>query len=459
MKAEALAAFKRCCDAVSPYSCVKKLVVTSSSNAVSLPLSTSTRFVVTAFGKASIPMAMAAEHQLGQRMHDGIVIAPSTLENRETTLRSRVFYGARNNLPDSDSVAATTEALHSIQKNDADDVIFLFLISGGGSALFCAPDGISLATKLSTIKTLTSNGADIRVLNAFRQKLSSVKGGKTLNFVRKGTVVSLIISDMIGDLIQFIASGPTIPQTRQCKKCPRKLLHLQNGHPSKLHKKSPKTNTDGKFTHRALLQESSLPSLRNREPYNIIIASNNYALQEMKDFFTSLGYDSHIVSSTLEGNAAEAGRYFAELITAGKDSLLTKLDRFGKKIKTSLGRKVALLFGSETTVVLRGKGRGGRCQEMTLSCLVSLSSNSDPLPAFLFLAAGTDGQDGPTDAAGAFISNDDLKDDFVKEAESYLNTSNSYGFWSVFQNGKNHVKPGPTGTNVMDVQIVLLHFE
>ncbi|KAK6035812.1 hypothetical protein COOONC_26683 [Cooperia oncophora] len=138
MKAEALAAFKRCCDAVSPYSCVKKalrlhddkLVVTSSSNAVSLPLSTSTRFVVTAFGKASIPMAMAAEHQLGQRMHDGIVIAPSTLENRETTLRSRVFYGARNNLPDSDSVAATTEALHSIQKNDADDVIFLFLISG-----------------------------------------------------------------------------------------------------------------------------------------------------------------------------------------------------------------------------------------------------------------------------------------------------------------------------------------
>ncbi|RCN38908.1 hypothetical protein ANCCAN_15180 [Ancylostoma caninum] len=101
-------------------------------------------------------------------------------------LRSRVFHGARNNLPDSDSVAATLEALKSIERNDSSDSIFLFLVSGGGSALFCAPDGISLEEKLMTIRTLAANGADIRVLNSFRQKLSAVKGGKTLNYVKKG---------------------------------------------------------------------------------------------------------------------------------------------------------------------------------------------------------------------------------------------------------------------------------
>ncbi|KAK6030345.1 MOFRL family protein, partial [Ostertagia ostertagi] len=354
--------------------------------------------------------------------------------------------GRRNNLPDLDSVAATKEALRSIQKNDADDVVFLFLLSGGGSALFCAPDGISLDAKLSTIRTLTANGADIRVLNAFRQKLSAVKGGKTLNFVKKGTVISLLISDLIDDLIQFIASGPTIPQTASMQELSRKIIT------------SPKWTSLLSSEILDKVQESSPSTLGSSEPHNIIIASNSYALQEMKDFFNSLGYDSHIVSSGLEGNATEVGRYFAEIICAGKDGLPTKLEKFGKKTKFQ-GDKVALLFGGETTVVLHGKGRGGRCQEMALSCLISLSSNSVPLPPFLFLAAGTDGQDGPTDAAGALISNDDIKDDLVKEGNSYLNTSNSYEFWSAYNDGKNHIKTGPTGTNVMDVQIVLLHFK
>ncbi|PIO76865.1 MOFRL family protein, partial [Teladorsagia circumcincta] len=303
-----------------------------------------------------------------------------------------------------------------------------------------------LDAKLSTIKTLTANGADIRVLNAFRQRLSAVKGGKTLNFVKKGTVVSLVISDMIDDLVQFIASGPTIPQTASIQEISQKIIT------------SPKWTSLLSPEILARVQESRPSRLRSTEPHNVIIASNSYALQEMKDFFNSLGYDSHIVSSGLEGNATEVGRYFAEIICAGKDSLPVKLEKFGKRLKLPLGDKVALLFGGETTVVLRGKGRGGRCQEMALSCLISLNSNSAPLPPFLFLAAGTDGQDGPTDADGALISNDDVRDDLATKGSSYLETSNSYEFWSSYNNGKNHIKTGPTGTNVMDVQILLLHF-
>ncbi|KAK5965875.1 Glycerate kinase [Trichostrongylus colubriformis] len=424
-----------------------ELVVTSASDAITLPVSTTTRFVLTAFGKASIPMALAAERRLGQRIHDGVVIAPITSKARDTGLRSRVFYGAHNNLPDANSVAATMEALHTIQKNDADDVVFLFLISGGGSALFCAPDGISLEAKLSTIKTLTANGANIRVLNAFRQKLSAVKGGKTLNFVKKGMVVSLIVSDLIDDLIQFIASGPTILQTPTMVQMSQTIV------------------TSSKWT--SLLppeimekvRESSLSTLPSSNPHNIIIASNSSALEELRAFFTSFGYDSRIVCSGLEGNATEVGRYFAEVISAGKNDLVTKLEKFGKAPETPLKNKVALLFGGETTVELHGDGRGGRCQEMALSCLISLSSSFVPLPPFLFLAAGTDGQDGPTDAAGALISNDDIKEDITKLGERFLNTSNSYQFWSTYNNGKNHIKTGPTGTNVMDIQIVLLHFE
>ncbi|KHJ86076.1 MOFRL family protein [Oesophagostomum dentatum] len=133
-------------------------------------------------------------------------------------------------------------------------------------------------------------------------------------------------------------------------------------------------------------------------------------------------------------------------------------EKFGGHISRKLGNKVALLFGGETTVVIRGPGKGGRCQEMALSCLISLASSTKPLPTFLFLAAGTDGQDGPTDAAGAYIANSDISDDIAKKGLTYLEKSNSYEFWSTYNNGTNHIKPGSTGTNVMDIQIVLLNF-
>ncbi|EPB72717.1 MOFRL family protein [Ancylostoma ceylanicum] len=383
MRSEALTAFKRCCDAVSPYSAVPNL-------------------------------------------------------------RSRVFYGARNNLPDSDSVAATREALKCVERNDSSDSIFLFLVSGGGSALFCAPDGITLDEKLLTIRKLTTNGADIRVLNAFRQKLSAVKGGKTLNYVKKGQVVALLMSDLIDNLIQFIASGPTILQTGPMMEMSRALTS------------SPKWTSllPAKILDK-LQDPSPSPSV---QPHNIIIGSISTALSALKEYLSSQGYDAHIVTSSLEGNATQRGEDFAELIMSPKNGLPAAIQKFGGSLQQQLRDKVAFLFGGETTVVVRGGGKGGRCQEMTLSCLTALASSTKSLPSFLFLAAGTDGQDGPTDAAGACITNVDVREDIVKQASEYLETSNSYQFWSTYNNGQNHIKPGPTGTNVMDIQIVLLNF-
>ncbi|VDK43730.1 unnamed protein product [Cylicostephanus goldi] len=344
-----------------------------------------------------------------------------------------------------DSVTATQRALEILYKNDAVDTVFLFLISGGGSALFCAPDGITLEEKLSTIKALTENGADIRVLNAFRQKLSTVKGGKTLNYITKGEVIALIISDLVSNQIQFIASGPTIPQTKT-------MLEM-----------SEALTTSPKWT--ALLPEKILAKLKVNppspkvKPHNIIIASITTALSALQEFFTSKGYHAHVVTSTLVGNATQRGKDFAELLMTPKENLHEALHKFAGDFNAKLGDKVALLFGGETTVVIHGKGKGGRSQEMALSCLTTLSSSpAKPLPKFLFLAAGTDGQDGPTDAAGAYITNSDVNSDIVTRCTDYLKDSNSYEFWSTYNNGTNHIKPGPTGTNVMDVQIVLLEY-
>ncbi|KIH54153.1 MOFRL family protein [Ancylostoma duodenale] len=359
-------------------------------------------------------------------------------------LQSRVFHGARNNLPDSDSVAATHEALKSIERNDSSDSIFLFLVSGGGSALFCAPDGISLEEKLLTIRTLATNGADIRVLNSFRQKLSAVKGGKTLNYVKKGQVVALLMSDLIDNLIQFIASGPTILQTGPMMEMSKALTS------------SPKWTS--LLPARILNKLQDPPPSPSVKPHNIIVGSISTALSALKEYLTSQGYDAHVITSTLEGNATQRGKDFAELIMSPRNGLATALKKFGGSVKRELGEKVALLFGGETTVVVRGSGKGGRCQEMTLSCLATLASSAKPLPCFLFLAAGTDGQDGPTDAAGAYITNVDVKKDIVTQSSEYLETSNSYQFWSSYNNGQNHIKPGPTGTNVMDIQIVLMNF-
>ncbi|KAK6739978.1 hypothetical protein RB195_008447 [Necator americanus] len=424
----------------------ENLTVLSSTGNVTINISSGTRFIITAFGKASIAMAKAAEEQLGTRLHEGVVIAPNVGKISNPHLRSHVFYGAQHNLPDADSVTATHTALDCIQKNDSTDSVFLFLVSGGGSALFCSPDGVTLEEKLSTIRTLTANGADIRVLNAFRQKLSTVKGGKTLNYVKKGQVVTLLISDLIDNLIQFIASGPTVLQTKSMIEMSNTLTSL------------PKW--------KSLLPAEILSKLKDSppqstvQPHNIIVACISNALAELKRFFILHGYDAQIITSTLEGNAAQRGKDFAELIMSTKEDFPEKLKKFGGKLTAApTTNRIAFLFGGETTVVLRGDGKGGRCQEMVLSCLMALASSGKTMPKFLFLAAGTDGIDGPTDAAGAYITNADVDKKIVGKGLKYLEISNSYEFWSTYNNGKNHFKPGPTGTNVMDIQIVLLDFD
>ncbi|KHJ76508.1 MOFRL family protein [Oesophagostomum dentatum] len=253
------------------------------------------------------------------------------------------------------------------------------------------------------------------------------------------------MSDLIDNLIQFIASGPTILQTKAMVEMSQALTT------------APKWTS--LLPAQILSKLQCAPPTPNVEPHNIIVGSILTALSELESFFTSQGYDTHVITSTLEGNAIDRGKDFAELIASPREDIPNAVqEKFSGHISRKLGSKVALLFGGETTVVIRGPGKGGRCQEMALSCLISLASSNKPLPTFLFLAAGTDGQDGPTDAAGAYITNGDISSDITKKGLTYLEKSNSYEFWSTYNNGTNHIKPGSTGTNVMDIQIVLLNF-
>ncbi|EFO83362.1 hypothetical protein CRE_02815 [Caenorhabditis remanei] len=188
---------------------------------------------------------------------------------------------------------------------------------------------------------------------------------------------------------------------------------------------------------------------------NYIISSNDVALRAASESLTSSGFNSTIVTSSLSGNAAEIGRHFADLISSksiDKNKLLA-----GHQF--DLHYPIALLFGGETTVHLsENPGKGGRNQEMALACLDALKSRN-PEYKFTFLSAGTDGQDGPTDAAGAIISNEDLQNPMMSSTSEYLNNSDSYSFWSQFNGGASHLKTGPSGTNVMDIQILLLEKE
>ncbi|CAD6188552.1 unnamed protein product [Caenorhabditis auriculariae] len=370
-------------------------------------------------------MAAAVEDILGPRLDQGLVILP---EGIECNLRSRVFHAAKNNLPDEDSVNATNALIEFLEKNDSTNTVIIFLISGGGSALLCSPvDDLTLQDKLQTIHTLTSHGADIHSLNTVRHCLSKVKGGKLLQHVPKSTKISLIVSDVIGNDVEIIASGPTvIPTTKRNAKEIIDSLKVTE-------------KTDSK------------PDLKE---HHFVISNNVIALESVENSLKTLGYNTCIMTSELSGNVTEVGIMMADFINSEKTALHEKIRRFRPDSAEETSYPLALIFGGETTVTIKGQGKGGRNQEMVLQCLERVWKSS-PKHRFVFLSAGTDGQDGPTDAAGAVITSEDLPEDNLSP-NYFLSNSDSYSFWNSYQNGSCHLKTGKTGTNVMDVQILIL---
>jgi len=427
-------------------------------------------------------MAIGVSEVLQDHIQKGLLSVPTGTRNQQKlhSLPSTftVMEGAEDNLPDEDSLRATMEIQRFVTSLSKDDIL-LVLISGGGSALLPAPvEEVTLNDKLSTIKLVANAGGTINQLNTIRKRLSRLKGGKLTLLSPSHNIISLIISDIVGDPLDLIASGPTVWDSSTTRDCLDIIsdLNVTDSVPIEIMKffTASSGDNDTRDIDRSIIEEKCL---------NFVVGSNCIALQNAARTAKKMGFNPLIVSSQIEGRATQIGQSIAKLaldvikLKPGDccESLLKELNVHDTHVQNDLNvmlqdhncKKLCLIFGGETTVEVRGRGKGGRNQHLVLSALKyfiedSLSSSRDD-PDYLrgvsFLSAGTDGQDGPTDAAGAWIDVELIKhfSSDLHTVEHHLDECGSYDFFtsSEFANGY-LLRTGLTGTNVMDVQLLMI---
>ena len=425
--------------AVDPYNAVKKTIKVIdnklSVNDLVYDLKDFSRVIVVGAGKGTAPMAKAVEELLGGRIGEGLIIVK---HGHTLPLEKIRQIEASHPLPDRTGVEGTEGIMYRLK--DADEkTLVICLLSGGGSALLVSPaEGISLKDKQITIDLLLKSGASIDELNAVRKHLSRVKGGKLASIAYPATIISLILSDVIGDRLDVIASGPTVPDRSTfmdavkviekynlVKELPNKVLSmLLDGIAGRL-PDTPKAGED-------CFKKGSA----------VIVGSLRQALNAARKTANKLGFDTEMVTDKLQGEAGEAAVYLADL---------AKMVRSSRKG----GKPLCLLSGGETTVNVKGNGKGGRNQELALAFALEIEG----IDGVTMLSAGTDGTDGPTDAAGAMVDgNTAIKArQFGLDPAEYLKNNDSYNFFNRLDSltgEKSHLITGPTGTNVMDMQII-----
>jgi len=314
--------------------------------------------------------------------------------------------------------------------------LIFFLISGGGSALLPFPaDGLSLADKQQTTETLLKSGATIGEVNALRKHLSRLKGGQLAKLASPARLISLVLSDVVGDSLEAIASGPTVPDSSTYGDC------LQIVRRYGLRSQIPAAVIA--YLERGAkgeIEETPKPSSAIFETVqNVLIGSNRMAVAAASRRAEELGYHTMILSDSLEGES----RVVAQ-------SLSTRVKEIART-NHPVSRPACLISGGETTVTVRGDGLGGRNQELALAAAIEI----DGLENVVVLSAGTDGTDGPTDAAGGIIDGSTLARGRANsiDATSYLRRNDSYHF---LQTTNDLLITGPTLTNVMDLQVALI---
>jgi glycerate 2-kinase len=451
-------------DAVRPEQLVtRQLCVDGRSLLVgdeTIPLDTIRRIAVVGAGKAGAAMAAAVETALGpqlmlEKQLVGWVNVPADVAAGCQPAPQRIhLHPARPagvNEPTADGVAGAMEILRLVESLGPDDLC-LCLISGGGSALMPAPvDGITLADKLAVTRHLSAAGANIEQLNTVRKQLSRIKGGGLLWACRAGRIVSLIISDVLGDPLDVIASGPTVPDTstpqaalavldqfhaREAGIAPAVFKYLEHASRSpepfspRVHAGEPPDEDAG-----AKREETDVQTVEN-----IILANNATAVAAAAEEAKQLGYAVDAVSAThSEGFAEQVGRELAQKALA---------------MRTESARG-CFISGGEPVVKLvesSRRGLGGRNQQLVLAALMRLLD--DGAAGISLLSGGTDGEDGPTDAAGALLDADVLAAVRQQNLDpaGYLARNDAYHF---FESLDALIKTGPTQTNVCDVRVVL----
>ncbi|MFZ2198948.1 MAG: glycerate kinase [Thermodesulfovibrionales bacterium] len=394
------------------------------------------KLLIIGFGKASVAMGHAAEDSLYDIITEGVLITKHGHTNKSLPLRKLKVLEAGHPIPDEYGYAGTAEVLRLLQKAD-ENTLVLCLISGGGSALLVSPcAGITLAEKQEVSELLLRVGADISELNTVRKHISAVKGGRLAELACPARTISLILSDVIGDRLDVIASGPTAPDKTTFTDAHEVLrkYRLLDRVPESVRR----VIADGIKGHIPDTPKEGDPLFSFVE--NIIIGSNRIALNAAKQEAEEFGFGAEIISSDLQGEAREVGKWLAE-----------KAKDIRKAVKQGGRATRCLISGGETTVTVKGKGLGGRNMELALAFAIEI----DGIDGITFLSAGTDGTDGPTDATGAIVDGKTVETARIAglDPDKYLNNNDSYNF---FKKVDGLLITGPTGTNVMDVQIILI---
>lgn len=404
VRTDAQAVMKAALNAALPDTAVKKALQT-------LPAYKG-KLILVAAGKAAWQMAKSAYDEIGDKIDEGIVITKH--DHSMGPIGNIHIYEAGHPVPDADSYSSTQEALKMVEGLTSDDLV-LFLLSGGGSALFEKPM-ISEEEMGDVTNQLLASGADIVEMNILRKRLSAVKGGRFALACKPAHVYSVVLSDILGDPLDMIASGPAYPDASTCEQA----VAIVKKYDLKLSDEA-----------KALLEKETPKQLDNVT--TTITGSVRQLCLAAETKCRELGYTPIVLSASVCCEAREAGSMLASIAQMHQ------------------GEKVAYIMGGETVVHLKGKGKGGRNQEIALGAVKGIAGLKDTV----VFSLGSDGTDGPTDAAGGIVDENALTDLKAKgiDVDAVLADNDAY---NALKQIDGLIITGPTGTNVNDLSCLLI---
>ena len=424
--------------AVSPFEAVQQRLTLVDEmlmcDDVQVDLRNVARIFVVGAGKATFPMAEAVFALLGERITDGLIIVKDDHFDADVDLGAIAVFEASHPLPDERGVEATEKMLDLVQDVSVDDLV-LCLISGGGSALMTAPEaGISLKDLREMTDVMLASGATINEVNTLRKHVDRVKGGGIAERVAPASLMTMILSDVVGDPLDAIASGPTVADSSTFVNVATilekyELAELLPDSIMAYFLKGIAGKTDDTPTAGDVIFEKSSVHLVG----NLKIAANAAKEQALGE-----GFHTTIASTSYQGEARTSGERFV--------TMMREMSERG----VPLARPACLIFGGETTVTLRGNGKGGRNQEIALSAVREMSK----LKNCMLVTLATDGGDGPTDAAGAVVVPETLRrgEEAGMDVIEYLNNNDSYHYFDALGD---LIRTGPTQTNVNDLAFLI----
>ncbi|XP_050300022.1 glycerate kinase [Anthonomus grandis grandis] len=484
--------FLKAVESVKPNALIQNHIKLLDTNRLSInnqTISLSKPCYAVGFGKAVLGMAIELENTLGNQLERAIVTVPKGIfqtypQYLGRSKKIQFIEGAADNIPDVEALEGAKRIVELLEGLSKEDLVIV-LISGGGSALLPLPKPpITLEEKQAVIKGLSKGGATIQELNTVRKNLSLLKGGGLAKVAYPSRIVSLILSDIVRNPIDLIASGPTVYSKENPKdaieilkkynlygsSCPISIKSVLN---AKIQSAYNKTGSE--VTPQPKNTPSTIETVENHVQ-NFVIGNNRIATEVLKEAAIEMGWQCVIVSHEVEADVNYLAQVYAELAYQILNGRFTKIEELLKGLSFGIEEnavnevlrlracnKMLLVFAGEPTVSVKGTGKGGRNQQLALNFSLQLNKLShlhNPKNAanISLLSAGTDGIDGPTDAAGAIGYSGLVEDSSSEEVQpnESLENNDSYNFFTRFSNGEFLVKTGHTGTNVMDLHLLLI---